>query len=51
MSGVSDETHDKTTKDSVRPSTENRHTTARFGRMARGVIEGVWVRAVDIGNL
>jgi hypothetical protein len=31
---VSDETHDRTTADSVRPSSENRHTTARSSQMA-----------------
>jgi len=36
---VSDETHDMTTADSVRPSSENTHTTVRSGEMvATGVI-------------
>jgi hypothetical protein len=30
---VSDETHDRTTADSIRPSSENRHTTVRSGQM------------------
>jgi hypothetical protein len=49
---VSDETHDRTTADSVRPSSENRHTTARSDQMvARGVIGRVWARVMDIGYL
>jgi hypothetical protein len=49
---VSDETNDRTTADSIRPSSENRHTTARVGRMmARGVIGRVWVGVVDTGYL
>jgi hypothetical protein len=49
---VSDETHDRTTADSIRPGSENRHTTARSGRMvARGVIGRVWVREGGIGYL
>ena len=44
---VSDETHDMTTADSVRPSSENTHTTARSGEMvATGVIGRVWARGV-----
>jgi hypothetical protein len=46
MLNVSDETHDRTTADNIRPSSENRHTTARFGRMvAGGVIGRAWDRA------
>jgi hypothetical protein len=49
---VSDETHDRTTADSVRPSSENRHTAARSGQMvARGVVGRVWARVMDIGYL
>jgi hypothetical protein len=49
---VSDETHEATTADSVRPNSENRHTTVRSGRMAtRGVIGRVRGREVDIGYL
>jgi hypothetical protein len=52
MLNVSDETHERTTADSVRPSSENRHATARFGRMvARDVIGRVWVRVVGISYL
>jgi hypothetical protein len=48
---VSDETHDMTTADSVRPSAENRHTTARSGQIvARGVIGRARAVAVDIGD-
>ena len=50
MLNVSDETHERTTADSVRPSSENRHATARFGRMvARGAVRRVRVRVVDMG--
>lgn len=45
---VSDETHDRTTADSVMPSAENRHTTVRFEMVARGVIGRVWARVVDM---
>jgi len=49
---VSDETHDRTIADRVRPSAENRDTMARSDRIvASGVIERVWVRVVDMGNL
>jgi hypothetical protein len=49
MSGVSDDTHDRTTADNIRPSSENRHTTARFGRMvATGVIGRIWVKVAGI---
>ena len=42
MLNVSDETHERTTADSVRPSSDNRHATARFGRMvARGAVRRV----------
>ena len=44
---VSDETHDMTTADSVRPSSENTHTTVRSGEMvATGVIGRAWARGV-----
>src|SRR5438552_2237752 len=44
---VSDETHDMTTADSVRPSSENTHTTVRSGEMvATGVIGTAWARGV-----
>jgi hypothetical protein len=56
---VPDETLDRTTEDSVRPSSdnarpsnENTHTTVRSDRIvARGVIGGVWAIVVDIGYL
>jgi hypothetical protein len=52
MLDVSDETHNRTPADSIRPSSETRHATARFGRMgARGVVRRVWLRVVDIGHL
>jgi hypothetical protein len=35
---VSDETYDKTAAESVKPSSENRHTAARFGEMVKSVI-------------
>jgi hypothetical protein len=35
---VSDETYDKTAAESVKPSSENRHTAARFGEMVDSVI-------------
>jgi hypothetical protein len=48
---VSDEAHDRTTADSVKPSSENRHTTMRSGQMvARGVIGRGRARVVDIGD-
>jgi len=48
MPMVSEETHDRTTADSVMPSAENRHTTVRFERLAGGVIGRVWARVVDM---
>jgi hypothetical protein len=52
MEIVSDDTYGRTASESIRPSSENRHTTARFGRMvARGAIGRVWVRVVDTGYL
>ena len=49
---VSDEAYDKTTADSVMPSSENRHTTVGSGQMvARGVTWRLWARAVDICHL
>jgi len=49
---VSDETHDRTTADSVRPSSGSRHTTVRSGRMGGEVLIGrVWARVMDIGYL
>jgi len=48
---VSDETRDRTIADSVRPSSDNRHTTVRSGQMvATGVIGRAGARAVDIGK-
>jgi hypothetical protein len=48
---VSDETHDRTTADSVRPSIENRQRAMRSGQMvARGVIGRAGARVMDIGN-
>jgi hypothetical protein len=35
---VSDETYDKTAAESVRPSSENRHTTARSGETVESVV-------------
>jgi hypothetical protein len=46
---VSDETHDKTAAESVKPSSENRHTAARFGEMVDSVIGRVCTRVLDIG--
>src|SRR5437588_177954 len=52
MPMVSDETHDRTIADSVRPSAENSDTTARSDRMvASGVSGRVCVRVVDMGDL
>ena len=52
MLDVSGETHNRTTADSIRPSSETMHTTARVGRMgARGEVGRVRVRVVDIGHL
>jgi hypothetical protein len=49
---VSEETHDRTIADSIRPSAENRYTTVRSGQVvARGVIGPGWVRVVDISDL
>ena len=49
---VSDETHDRTTADSVRPSSENRHTAVRSGQIVgEGLIGRAWARVVDIGYL
>jgi hypothetical protein len=46
---VSDETYDRTAAESVRPSSENRHTAARFGEMVESVVGRVWASVVDIG--
>jgi hypothetical protein len=46
---VSDERHDRTAAESVRPSSENKHTTARSGEMVESVIGRVCTRVVDIG--
>jgi hypothetical protein len=45
---VSDETYDRTAAESVRPSSENRHTTARSGEIVESVIRSVLGRVVDI---
>jgi len=46
---VSDETDDRTAALSVRPSSENRHTTARSGDMVANVVGRAWTRVVGIG--
>ena len=46
---VSDETYDKTAAESVRPSSENRHTTARSGEMVEIVVGRACTRVLDIG--
>jgi hypothetical protein len=46
---VSDETYDRTAAESVRPSSENWHTTARFGEMVESVVGRAWTRVLDIG--
>jgi len=49
---VSGEIHDRTIADSAKPSSENRHTTARSGRMvAGGAIGRFQVKVRDIGYL
>jgi hypothetical protein len=49
---VSDETHDRTTADSIRPNSENRHTTAKSSQMGgESLIGRVWARVVDTGYL
>jgi hypothetical protein len=47
---VSDETYDRTAAETVRPSSENRPTTAISGEIVRSVIGRVWTRVLDIGN-
>ena len=47
---ISDETYDKTAAESVRPSSENRHTTARFGETVESVVGQVCTRVLDIGT-
>ena len=47
---VSDETYDRTATESVRPSSENRQTTARSGEKVESVIGWVWVKVLDIGT-
>ena len=47
---VSDETHDRTAAEAVRPSSENSHATARSGDMVESVIGRVWVKVLDIGT-
>ena len=42
-------TYDRTAAESVRPSSENRHTAARFGEMVESVVGRVWASVVDIG--
>ena len=52
MMPISDETHDRTAADSVRPSSDSRHTTVRSDQMGGEVLIGrVWARVVDIGYL
>jgi len=46
---VSDETYDRTAAESVRPSSENRHTPARSGEMVESVVGRAWTRVADIG--
>jgi hypothetical protein len=48
---VSDETYDKTTAESVKPSSENLHTTARSGEMVASLVGPAWTRVLDIGDL
>ena len=48
---VSDETYDKTTAESVKPSSENLHTTARSGEMVASLVAPAWTRVLDIGDL
>ena len=45
---VSDETYDRTAAESVSPSSENRHTTARSGEIVESVVELVGTRVLDI---
>jgi hypothetical protein len=45
---VSNDTDDRTAAESVRPSSENRHTHARFGEMDEIVVGRVWARVLDI---
>ena len=46
---VSDKTHDRTAAVSVRPSNENRQTTARSGETVESVVGRACTRVVDIG--
>jgi hypothetical protein len=47
---ISDETYDKTAAESVRPSSENRHTTAKSGETVESVVGQVCTRVLDIGT-
>jgi hypothetical protein len=46
---VSDETYDRTAAESVRPSSENRHTTTRSGEIVEIVVGRACTRVLDIG--
>jgi hypothetical protein len=46
---VSDEMYDRRAAESVRPSSENRHTLARSGEMVESVVGRAWTRVADIG--
>ena len=46
---VSDETYDKTAAESVRPSSENMHTTARSSEMVEIAVGRACTRVLDIG--
>ena len=46
---VSDETFDRIAAESVRPSSEKRHTTARSGETVESVVGRACSRVLDIG--
>ena len=48
---VSAERHDRTAAESVRPSSEKRHTALRSVKTVEGIVRRVWTRRVDIGAL
>jgi hypothetical protein len=45
---VSDETYDKTDAESVRPTSENRQTTARSGKIVESIVGRAWTKVMDI---
>jgi hypothetical protein len=47
---VSDETDDRTAAESIRPSSEKRHTTTNSGELLESLVGRGWVKVVGIGT-